>query len=106
MAVTDLLNQTITLYTRSSYNKYGKLVVGSGTSYKARFQRHTKDILSATGEVIHIEAIVYVAPSVTVNVNDKVTFSGTDYKVFTKYDAVDGSGTTNHIKLELIKWQE
>ena len=106
MAIQDMLNQTITLYTRSSYDKYGKLVVGSGTNYKARFQEQTKDVLGANGDVIHIVGTVYVAPSVTIAVNDKVTYNGNDYKVFQRYSAVDGTGTSNHIKLELIKWQE
>lgn len=106
MAVTDMFNQTVTLYSRSSYNKYGKLVVGAGTDYKARFQEETRDVLGATGDVIHIVGTVYVPATVTIAVNDKVTYSGNDYKVFQKYSAVDGTGTSNHIKLELIKWQE
>lgn len=105
MAVQDFFNQTITLYPTSSYDRYGKLVTGSGTEYPARFQETTKDVLSPTGELIHIVGIVYVSPNITIAVNDKVTYSGSDFKVFKKYSAVDGQGATSHIKLELIKWQ-
>lgn len=106
MAITDLLNQTITLYTRTSYNKYGKMQVGSGTNYNARVQLHSKQKLLPNGQVIDLLATVYVAPTVTVAQNDKVTYDGVDYKVYQKYETVDGAGIANHIKLELIKWQE
>lgn len=106
MAVNDFFNQTITLYTRTSYNKFGKLVVGAGTSVKARVQEGTKNVAIPDGQVITILITAYVAPSTTVEVNDKVTYNSTDYKVYRKYVTVDGGGTANHIKLELIKWQE
>ena len=100
-----MLNQTVTLYARTSYDKYGKVVVGAGTDYPARFQEETKDVLGANGDVIHVVGTVYVNPSVTVEVNDKITYSGNNFRVFQKYSAVDGAGVTNHIRLELIKWQ-
>ncbi|MBC8552546.1 MAG: hypothetical protein H8D23_23195 [Candidatus Brocadiales bacterium] len=106
MAVTDFFNQTITLYNKSSYDKYGKMVVGSGTSVSARVQEDTKNVVLTNGQVITILATVYVAPSTTVSVNDKVTYSSVNYKVFRKYKTVDGKGDANHIKLELIKWTE
>lgn len=106
MAVTDFFNQTITLYNRTSYNKYGKLVVGSGTSVSCRVQEGTKNIVTPDGQNITILAVVYVSPSTTVSVNDKVAYNSVDYKVYRKYVTVDGSGTANHIKIELIKWQE
>lgn len=106
MAVLDFFNQTITLYTRSSYNKFGKLVVGSGTSVSARVQEDTKNVILTNGQVITILAIAYVSPSITVAVNDKVTYDSVDYKVYRKYKTVDGKGDANHIKLELVKWIE
>lgn len=106
MSVTYFFNQTITLYTRSAYDKYGKMVVGSGSSVSARVQQANKNKTDQNGQVISILLTVYVAPDTTVSVNDKVTYNSTDYKVAYKYVTVDGSGDVNHIKLELIKWQE
>lgn len=106
MAVIDLMNQTITLYPRSGYDKWGKLSLGAGTNYKARVQEGTKNEFLPTGQVVNIVITAYVAPDVSVEVNDKVTYSSVDYKVYKKYVTVDGSGDANHIKLELIKWQE
>ena len=106
MSVTDFFNQTITLYNKSSYDKFGKMVVGSGTSVDARVQEDTKNIVLTNGQIITIIATVYVGSSTTVSVNDMVTYDSTNYKVYTKYKTVDGDGTVNHIKLELIKWTE
>lgn len=106
MTVIDMMNQTITLYSRSGYDKWGKLTLGSGVAHKARVQEGTRNEFLPTGQVINIVITAYIAPSVTIEVNDKVTYSSTDYKVYKKYVTVDGGGTANHIKLELIKWQE
>jgi hypothetical protein len=106
MAVTDFFNQTITLYSRASYNKFGKLVVGAGVNYPARVQEGTKNVLLPNGQVIEILAKVYISPDVTVAVNDKIVYGGKEYKTYSKYVTVDGSGNANHISLELIKWQE
>lgn len=106
MAVNDFFNQTITLYNKSSYDKFGKLVVGAGSSVSCRVQEGTKNVMRADGQVINILATVYMGPSETISVNDKVTYNSTDYKVYRKYVTVDGKGDANHIKIELIKWQE
>lgn len=105
MSYTGLLNQEITLYNKSSYDEYGREVVGSGSTVKCRFQRTTKRKLLENGNLIEIMAICYIANDVIVATDDKVTFGSTDYKVLGRYDAVDGAGNTHHIKLELIKWQ-
>ena len=105
MAVTDLMNQSITIYGTSSYDKYGKIVVGSGTTLKARAQQTTKKRLLPNGDVITITLILYVPSSTTVAVDDKITFSSQSYKVFGKYVPVDGAGVTSHIKLECTQWQ-
>ena len=101
-----LFNQTITLYSKSSLNRYGREVVGSGTDYNARVQETTKVRLLPNGQQVMIMAIVYLNNAVSVAVNDRVDFNSEKYKVFSLNKAVDGQGNTNHIKLELIKWQE
>jgi hypothetical protein len=105
MSLNGLLNQTITLFTKSGLDKYGKETYGSSVSTKARVQVTTKTRLLPNGQTKTILAVAYVAPSTTINVGDKVTYGGIDYKVFGRYDAVDGEGETNHIKVELTKWE-
>jgi hypothetical protein len=105
MNPTGLFNQTISLYTRSSYDRYGREVVGEAVSYKARFQEMTKSRLLPNGQVIKIDAVAYVQSDLTVAVNDRVDVGTVKYKIIGKSTAVDGQGNTNHIKLELTKWQ-
>ena len=105
MSINSLLNQQISIVTKTGYNAYGREVVGTATTVQARFQRNTKQKLLPNGSLITIEATVYVPSDTTVAIDDKVTYSDTDYKVFGIYTAIDGVGDTNHLKLELVKWK-
>ena len=105
MSISGLLNQTITIYGIPSYDGYSSPSFGSGTSVKARFQPQTKRKLVANGDVITIDAIAYVPASTSVETDNKVNYSGNDYRVLTKYPTPGRTGTTEFIKLELVKWQ-
>ena len=105
MSLIGLLNQTITIYAKSSYGADGREIVGAGVSVQSRFQATTKRKLLPNGSLLTIDAIVYVLSTITVNTDDKVSYNGSDYKVYGKYAAIDGAGQTNHFKLELIKWK-
>ena len=105
MSLTSLLNQTITLYSKSGYDEYGTEVEGSGTGYKGRFQPVTKTRLLPTGETTIIDGIVFLPPGITVEQGDKLVYSGVNYKVFAKKTEVDGRGNTHHLELEVQKWQ-
>jgi len=102
----DLLNQTITLYTKSALNEFGHETYGAGSSVQCRFQKKTRTKILPNNEVVTTEAVVYLMGSVTVEQGDKVTYNGVDYKVFSKSEAIDGEGNIHNIKLELTKWQQ
>lgn len=104
MAITSLLNQTITIYPKTGVNKYGRETNDAGTTKRARVQFTSKAKLMPNGETQLIDAIVYIDGSVSVSVDDKVTFSGVNYRVVGRRAAVLGSGATHHYKLELQKW--
>jgi hypothetical protein len=106
MSFKSLLRQTVKLYTKSGYNRYGREIVGAGTNYKARVERGTKSKLLPNGEVVNVLATVYLDSSVTINNDDRVTFNSEEYKVFSVKTTVDGQGNTHHLKADLIKWQE
>lgn len=106
MAIEGLLNQTITLYGKSSYNAEGREVVGSGTSVSARIQPKTKRRLLPDGSVITVDAVVFVASSVTINTDDRIAYGGDQYKVLAVYPVPGGDGSTHHKEVELIKWRE
>lgn len=106
MSLKSLFRQTITIYAKSGYDSQGRESVGAGTTAKARFQATSKTRLLPNGSIKNIDGIAYVGSDVTVNIDDKVTYDSENYKVLGKYKVPDGQGNTNHIKLELIKWQE
>lgn len=105
MSLKGLLNQTITIYPKSSYDGYGREVVGSGVSYRSRFQKKNTSVLLPNGQVIQLIATVYIAGEPSINVNDKVTYGSRDYKVYGIYTGTDGQGNTNHTRLDLIEWR-
>lgn len=106
MSLIGLLNQTINIQNQTSYNNEGREIVGSGTSVRSRFQQTTKRRLLPNGSLQTIDAIVYVPGTTTVTTDSKITYNGVSYKVFSIYNAIDGSGRTSHIKMEVIKWQQ
>lgn len=105
MSIGGLLNQEITIAPKSGYNAYGRETVGVAVTVAARFQLKTKQKLLPNGSVVTIEAIAYIPADTTIAIDDKVTHQAVNYKVEGIYGAVDGAGSTNHIKLELSKWQ-
>lgn len=105
MALQSLLNQTISVYPVNSYDRYGDPVEGAASTYNARFQKVQKSRILANGESIVIEGIVYVHGDPAIELNDKITFGGVNYKVHSKTGQVDGQGANHHIKLEVIKWE-
>ena len=104
MSINSLLNQTITHYPNAGKDRYGRDLDGSGTSYNARFQYASDERILPNGQVVTIDAIVYVAPDVTVNVDDRIDYGGERYRVHGKSTPVDMNGNTHHIKLKLTKW--
>lgn len=99
------MNQTSTIYPKASYGKDGREVFSSGSTEKCRFQPITKRKLLPNGSVLIINAIAYYPPDVTIATDYKVVYAGVDYKVIDTYPVPDGAGRTDHIKVELQKWQ-
>jgi len=104
MSLRSLLNQTITLYTKSTKDKFGRESYGSGVQHKCRFQLKTKTRVLPNQEIVAIVAVVYLRPDVSIDKGDKVTYNGTDYRVYTVNEAVDGPGNVDHRRLELTEW--
>jgi hypothetical protein len=111
MSLNSLLNQKITITTKTGYNAYGRETVSGAKTVYARFQKTQKlnfNPLNPAGNLAslkNIVAIAYVPPDTVVVIDDKVTYDSIDYKVDGIYDAIGGTGHKNHIKLELVKWK-
>lgn len=100
-----MLNQRISIYSTPSFNAEGREVFTGSVVVKCRFQQMNKRKLLPNGDIIMIDGKVFVPGNTDVETNNKVVFDSVDYKVLSKYVAVDGQGNTHHIELELIKWQ-
>jgi hypothetical protein len=103
MSYSSLLNQTISLYTRSGYDRYGRETVGGAVTHKARVEEVSKSRLLPNGQAILINLIVFLKSSVSIEINDRVTYSGKDYKVFGVEKPIDRR--LHHVEVECIKWQ-
>lgn len=105
MSLHSLLNQTITVYPKTAYDAQGREVIGAPVLVKARFQPKQKTIMSPTGALVTIDAMCYVMPEEDIAIDYKVTYAGQTYKVYGKYPVADGAGITNHLQIQLIRWQ-
>lgn len=100
-----LLNQTLTLYTRSARGGDGRPTFNAGTSIKARLQPKTKRKLMPNGDVLTIDGMAFVGSDVTINSDDKITFGGVTYRVLEVYPVPGANGSTHHKEVNLVKWQ-
>lgn len=105
MSINGLFNQPITITSKTGYDSYGREITSGETTLLARFQRTNKQKLLPNGSLITILGVVYVPSDTIVIIDDKLTFGSVDYKVYGIYTAIDGTGDTNHLKLEVTKWK-
>lgn len=105
MSLNGLLNQTITIYSKSGYDAYGRPSVGSGSDVEARFQPKSIRKIQPNGDVLAIDAIAYVNANADVVTDDKISFNSQNYRVLNVYPVPDKFGNVHHHKLELLKWQ-
>jgi len=103
MGIENYLNQTVSLLGKTSYDKYGKPVVGAGTNIIGRLQETTRRIVTGKQQEIGIDAELWVLPTQTLNIDDQISYNGVTYKVV-KVDTKRGFyGSANHKKALLIK---
>lgn len=105
MSFTGLLNQTLSLNTVTTKDRYGRENYSTASDIECRFQKSNKVVLKSNGETQAIDAIIFVNSDCTVNVDDKVTYSNDDYKVVNKNSVAGRNGSIHHIELQVIKWQ-
>jgi hypothetical protein len=105
MSIGNLLQQTITIYSKTSYGSDGRPAVGTGTEVSARFQPKQVRKPLPNGDVLVVDAIAYVPADTTIATDAKVTYDSVTYRVLNVYKTPDGKGNTKFIRLELAKWQ-
>ena len=105
MGISGLLNQTATLYNRSSYGADGREAFGTGSTVRIRMQPKGKRMLMPDGSIYTIDAIAFVRPDEVLSTDDKIVYNNVTYKVVDIYLVPGRNGITNHQELKLIKWQ-
>lgn len=104
MSFNGLLNQTVTITAGSARDKFGKLTFGSGTDYKARFEKTSKNIFNKQNELEPIDGVVFVKPDTTVSIGDRLVHNSLTYKVMKIDEVVVGTGTLHHKELMVQEW--
>jgi hypothetical protein len=102
--IKGLLNQTITIYSKTGFDAYGRESVGTATTAKGRMEVGNKNYLKPNGETVTIDAILFLGADVTISIDDKVNFNSVNYKVTYLNKIVGGSGSTDHLELALQQW--
>lgn len=110
MSAKSLMNQSVIVRPQGSYNPDGTEVVGSGTTERWRIQPKSKTIFSPRGAVdrgslLTLDAIGYAPPDTVANIDAKITHNNLSYKVYALYPVPGGNGQTDHVKVQLIRWQ-
>lgn len=99
-----LLNQSVTIKTESSTDKYGRKTHGSGTAVDARVELKERRRLQPNGELLVTHARVIVPHDTTVDTDDLISYNSVTYRVVFINVATDGAGNTHHKTLEVTKW--
>lgn len=98
------LNQTITIYPSGVQDKFGKVTYGTGVDYACRFQKVTKNIVTAQNELTPVTGMVFLSADATVAIGSKATFGDVDYKILSVEPLIDGRGRTRHYEAYLTDW--
>ena len=102
MTLTNLLNQTITLSTFNSTDKYGDCSYNSPVSYKARVERRIKIVRSMQGMEAVSTAAIYLDGTVSLDSKgrDKITLpDGSTPIILAISDGIDGGGATYYTEV-------
>lgn len=101
MSINALLNQTVTLTTRSGTNKYGEASFGAGVSSKARVQVENKIVKGPQGEDIGTDALIFLPGAATLEHGDKITHDGITYRAILVSKVADGGGSRHHYEVRV-----
>lgn len=105
MSFNGLLNQTVTVYSEgTSRDKQGRLTAGAGTSHRARVERTSDVMLTATKEAIPIDAIMFIAASATLKEGLKVDYAEDSFRIMKYSEVVGRNGLVHHYEVKAQKW--
>lgn len=103
--LSELLNQTVSVYERVSYNRYGKATFDTPSTYSARVEQKLKRRLDPRGEVVTTNAKIIFDGSPNITTESKITYGDITYRPVFINQAVDGDGNVHHLSVEVSLWQ-
>lgn len=105
MSLYSLLRQTISIQNRSgARDKQGQPAFGSASSLRARVQKTHKTIATSERDRTPVHAIIFVGPETEPQIDAKITYETTEYRVLA-VEAVPGrDGRTHHYEIMAQLW--
>lgn len=91
---------------KNGFDKYGRPTLGASSTIRARFVEKSKLMKNEQGEEYMTDAELWLLPTQTINLEDTVIYSSTNYKVAKIEVRRDVNGDVDHKKAFLIKTQE
>lgn len=104
MSIDHLLKQSCTISAKGGQNKVGQTSFGAAVTYSCRFQKTNRTIVTSQSEKEPIDGIVFLPSSASFNLEDKLVFAGTSYRVMRIEPMVDGAGATRHFEAMVQRW--
>lgn len=101
----NYLNQSVTIKSKTGYDKFGKPTTASSITAKARFQEKRKRMV-AQGVEFFTDAILFLGANTTVNLDDVVTFESANYKVVEVASKRGFGGKVDHKEVLLVVTKE
>lgn len=99
MALSTLLNQTVTISAKGPANEVGEITFSTATDYPARFEEADGTIMTAQKEREPIDGRVFVDADCLVAVGDKLVYNEVEYKVMRVSKDIGGPGSLHHSEL-------
>jgi len=109
MGIESYIKQFVTrtpVNTSQKFDRYGKPNYSSSETIKVRLRECFKRMVDRDGNNFTIDAEMWLLPTQSLNLEDKITYESEDYKVFKIDIPRKLSGSKNHKKAFLIKTTE
>lgn len=104
MSLASLLNQTGTLYSKSTKDLAGRPSQVNGRSIRCRFEQVKKTIVTQAGKTEPIDGLAFFAGDETATPGDKFVFSSQNYRIMKVAPIIVGGGQTHHLEAFLQLW--
>lgn len=105
MSFNQLLKQTISLENPSgTLSKTGQPGFSAAISLSARVQKTHKSIPTKDRDRTPVHAIIFIGPATEPEIDAKITYDSTAYRVLAVEDVIGRNGSTHHYEIMAQLW--